>query len=170
MHTVYAEVERSRAKIYTVIPNIRLIDVPKEEVAGRLTRMAEKGKLARSKYKDMWFGAERVSPKEENNSPKLLEIDREKFLEMAAGMLIKGQTAAARVADLTGGWTSFLEEQEQANEVYGRILADINHRYIISYYPTNKTLDGKLRKVRIEVRGHPDYVVQGRTGYYAIPR
>jgi hypothetical protein len=48
-------------------------------------------------------------------------------------------------------------------------LADINHRYILSYYPTNKIRDGNLRKVRIEVRDHPDYVVQGRTSYYAMP-
>jgi len=91
-------------------------------------------------------------------------------LEMAASNLIKGQTAAARVADLTGGWTSFLESEKQASEVYARILEDINHRYIVSYYPTNKAVDGKLRKVRIQVRGHPEYVVEGRTSYYAIPR
>lgn len=89
---------------------------------------------------------------------------------MGTRNMIKGQTAAARVADLTGGWTSFLESENQASEIYGRILEDINHRYIVSYYPTNKTIDGKLRKVRIEVRGHPDYVVEGRTTYYAIPR
>jgi hypothetical protein len=63
-----------------------------------------------------------------------------------------------------------LDKPEQANEIYSRILADINHRYIISYYPTNQGQDGKLRRVRIEVRGHPDYVVQGRTSYYAMPR
>ena len=170
LNTVYSEVEKSRVKIYTVIPNIRLIDIPEEEVTKRLILMAERGRLARSKYKDMWMGAERVSPKAENNSIKLPDIDRERFMEMMADKLIKGQTAADRVADLTGGWTSFLETQEQVGEIYGRILADINHRYIISYYPTNKTLDGKLRKVRIEVKGHLDYVVQGRTSYYAMPR
>jgi VWFA-related protein len=173
LNTVYSEVEKSRTRIYTVIPNIRLIDAPKEEVIGRIEVMAERGRLARSKYKDMWFGAERVQPKtntNSNNSIKLPANFREKFMEMMADKLIKGQTAAARVADLTGGWTSFLETQEQVNEVYGRILADINHRYIISYYPTNKTIDGKSRRVRIEVKGHPDYVVQGRTSYYAMPR
>jgi hypothetical protein len=121
----------------------------------------------------MWFGAERLQPKSNTNSNnpiKLPEDFRQRHLELVTNNLIKGQTAAARVADLTGGWTSFLESEEQASEIYGRILEDINHRYIVSYYPTNKTFDGRLRKVRIAVRGHPDYVVQGRTSYYAIPR
>ena len=175
LNTVYSEVEKSRVKIYTVIPNIRLIDVPEDEIAKRLELMAERQRLARAKYKDMWFGMERLPPKPSTNSTpsvsfKLPEHLRQTFFERAKNNFIKGQTAAARVADLTGGWTSFLESEEQASEVYRRILEDINHRYIVSYYPTNKTFDGKLRKVRIEVRGHPEYVVEGRTGYYAIPR
>jgi hypothetical protein len=54
--------------------------------------------------------------------------------------------------------------------VYARILADINRRYVIGYYPSNKELDGKLREVRVEVRGHPEYAVQGRRSYYAVSR
>ena len=172
MDTVYSEVEKSRAKIYTVIPNERLIGIPEEEVGRRLSLAKEKAMLARARHKDMWYGMERVPPKKEDHSdaalPPFVNIPRlfEKMTETAK----KGQTAAARVADLTGGWTSFLEKPEQADEIYSRILADINHRYIISYYPTNQGQDGKLRRVRIEVRGHPDYVVQGRTSYYAMPR
>lgn len=175
LNTVYSEVENSRVKIYTVIPNIRLIDVPEEDIPRRFELMTERQRLARSKYKDMWFGMERHPPKPSTNSTpntsfKLPEHLRQAYFERAKDNLIKGQTAAARVADLTGGWTSFLESEEQAGEVYRRILEDINHRYIVSYYPTNKTFDGKLRKVRIEVRGHPEYVVEGRTSYFAIPR
>lgn len=173
LDTVYAEAEKSRVRIYTVIPNIRLIDVPPEEIPRRFELIGERARLARAKYKDMWFGLERLPPKpnpNSNTSFKFPEGFRQRYLEMATSNMIKGQTAAARVADLTGGWTSFLESEKDASEVYGRILEDINHRYIISYYPTNKTIDGKLRKVRIEVRGHPDYVVEGRTSYYAVPR
>ena len=86
------------------------------------------------------------------------------------GMVSADSLRSARVADLTGGWTSFLEEPVQAADIYARILADINHRYVISYYPTDQAQDGRLRKVHVEVRGHPDYVVQGRTSYYATAR
>lgn len=83
---------------------------------------------------------------------------------------MQSQVAASRVAELTGGWASFLGSPEDADKVYGRIIADINRRYLLGYYPANKELDGKLRRVRVEVRGHPEYVVQGRQSYYAAPR
>jgi VWFA-related protein len=176
MSTVYSEVEKSRTKIYTVIPGDRLMGIPREEVGERVTLMLEKARLARARYKDMWYGYERLPPKTENNSAsmklaqsELLKL-REKFFERTCDQMVRGQTAAARVAELTGGWTSFLEKPEQANEIYRRILSDINHRYVLSYYSTNNQPDGRLRRVQIEVRGHPNYVVQGRTSYYAAPR
>jgi len=46
-------------------------------------------------------------------------------------------------------------------------LSDINERYIVGYYPTNKERDGKRRKITIEVKGHPDYTILGRRTYLA---
>lgn len=75
------------------------------------------------------------------------------------------QLAAAGAA--IGGWTSYLETPKQAPELYRSILADINGRYLIGYYPTNKAHDGTQRKVVVEVRGHPEYSVTGRRSYLA---
>jgi hypothetical protein len=50
------------------------------------------------------------------------------------------------------------------------LLEDINQRYILSYYPTNDTRDGRARTVRIEVRGHPEYQIRGRKTYSLQPR
>ncbi|MFN2455612.1 MAG: VWA domain-containing protein [Pyrinomonadaceae bacterium] len=168
---VYLESEKSRVKIYTVIPSDRLIGIPPEEVAGRISLMREKSYRAREKHPDMWEGHRRYPPKEESPAKSSAQsntraINMPKIMEYVSNMLVQGQTAAARVAELTGGWTSFLEKPEQADDIYGRILADINHRYIIGYYPTNKEHDGRLRKVHIEVRNHPEYVVRGRESYY----
>ena len=77
------------------------------------------------------------------------------------------QMALSAVAPRSGGWTEFLETPDQAEGIYNRILADINHRYIVGYYPTNKTHDGARRKIKFEVKGHPEYYVLGRTSYYA---
>ena len=77
------------------------------------------------------------------------------------------QLALAGVAARTGGWTDFLERPEQASSIYARIFSDINQRYIVGYYPTNKDRDGKRRKINIEVKGHPDYTIVGRKFYYA---
>ncbi len=75
------------------------------------------------------------------------------------------QLAAAGAA--IGGWTSYLESPKQAPELYRSILADIDGRYLIGYYPTNKAHDGNQRKVVVEVRGHPEYSVTGRRSYVA---
>jgi len=80
---------------------------------------------------------------------------------------VKVQGALAKVATISGGWTEFLEQPSQADEIYSRIVSDINRRYLVGYYPTNKEHDGKLRKISFEVRGHPEYVVMGRKAYYA---
>jgi VWFA-related protein len=75
------------------------------------------------------------------------------------------QLAASGAA--IGGWTSYLETPKQAPEIYRSILADLNLRYTIGYYPTNKAHDGSQRKVVVEVRGHPDYSIAGRRSYIA---
>src|SRR5439155_3652434 len=77
------------------------------------------------------------------------------------------QSALASIATATGGWTMFLERPEQAEEIYSRIFSDINRRYFVGYYPTNKEHDGKRRKLDVTVRDHPEYIVMGRKAYYA---
>jgi hypothetical protein len=77
------------------------------------------------------------------------------------------QLALAGVAKISGGWSDYLEDPSQADAVYSRIFFDMIDRYIIGYYPTNKERDGKRRKIKVEVRGHPEYVVWGRKAYYA---
>jgi VWFA-related protein len=185
MNDVYAEAERSRAQIYTVVPNERLLGLSEQEAESRARLTMERRSAAarESKNKDMWYGMRRVPPEKTARQnaqppaafsvvfdPERMRAFREKMDKRAVETLIQGQVAAAKVAELTGGWASFLERPEDADAVYRRILADINSRYVIGYYPTNKELDGKHRQVKVEVRGHPEYVVQGRRGYFALPR
>lgn len=80
---------------------------------------------------------------------------------------VRAQTAAANAAIVSGGWVAFLNKPDQAGDIYATILSDINSRYVIGYYPTNKVHDGRRRSVSLEVSGHPDYVLSGRRTYYA---
>jgi VWFA-related protein len=144
LNDVYFAAEKSKATIYAVIPSDRLVGLPALSARRRAREMLEK-----------------TSKSSPGNRPS------EQLTELFADRLIKGQEAAARVAELTGGWTAFLEKPESAAAVYSEILADIYRRYVISYYPTNQVRDGQFRRVRIEVQGHPDYIVHGRSGYYA---
>ena len=88
-------------------------------------------------------------------------------LEHNRQVSVQVQTALASVAIASGGWLMFLERPEQADETYSLILSDINRRYLVGYYPTNKEHDGKRREIAVTIRHHPDYKVVGRKWYYA---
>jgi hypothetical protein len=87
--------------------------------------------------------------------------------KLYAEIFRRGQVATVRVASLSGGWSAWLENPAQAAQIYSQILSDINNRYIIGYYPTDSARDGKFHNVTIEVKGHPEYQVHGRSSYYA---
>ena len=158
MSDIYAEVERSRAKIYTVIPGEQLFGMPAEEFEARSRRVM-------ARVIESWYD---FNPRAERPE-KMLQVP-DHVAKLIVGEFAKNQEAAARVAALSGGWTEFLDTPQRAAAIYRRILADINSHYILGYYPTNKERDGRLRRVRVLVRGHPEYKVHGRQGYYAAPR
>ena len=82
----------------------------------------------------------------------------ERFLDGYVRFMHRTQLAIAGIAKFTGGWADYLEQPEQANEIYSRIFTGINSRYVIGYYPTNRTRDGKQRKVKIEVRDRSENI------------
>jgi Ca-activated chloride channel homolog len=100
----------------------------------------------------------------------MMGAQEDRYINTITPSRVRAQEAITSVADISGGWAAYIESPEQANELYERILADINQRYIIGFYPTNEARDGRLRKVQVEVRGHPEYVVHGRRSYYPMPR
>ena len=135
--------ERAHATVYTIIPSVRLVGLPPEVQIERA-----KATLANVTRR----GSRRA-------------VSAEMFNQFV-GNLLKQQTALEGLSKLTGGWAEFLETPEQAAQIYARILSDINRRYVIGFQPTDKARDGRRRKVNIEVRGHPEYVVWGRKSYY----
>jgi VWFA-related protein len=159
---VYKAAERVRATIYTVVPGYRLVGLPPEQQAQQI-------KAEWSQRIEAWAGD--ASPESAN---RMRQQEKDRWINMSPETLktvidreTKVQSALAAVATLTGGWTAYLESPSQADDIYSRIFSDINRRYIVGYYPTNKAHDGKRRKVNVEVPGHPDYVVTGRKSYFA---
>jgi hypothetical protein len=151
---VFAAAERSRATIYAVIPAGRLAGLRPDDLYERGREMLTLAERSRFETDQEYQRYSSIFP--------LTDAKVKLFTDRFA----RSQQAAARVSDLTGGWTAYLEKPDQAASIYAQILSDINHRYIIGYYPTNTARDGRLRRIRIEVRGHPEYSVHGRTGYY----
>ena len=38
----------------------------------------------------------------------------------------------------------------------------------MSYRPTNHDFDGEFRRIRVTVKGHPEWTVLTKAGYYAL--
>jgi VWFA-related protein len=159
---VYRAAEKSRATIYSIIPRTRLLDLAKDEQIRRLEAEDERTVAT-------WAAA---SSEKVRNNFKVLEEQRRKkltpeLLQMRIDQELTIQHALVDLAKLSGGWAEFLETKSQSATIYNRILADLNLRYIIGYYPTNKAHDGKKRRIAIEVKGHPEYTITSRKSYYA---
>jgi VWFA-related protein len=158
LQDIYTTAQKSRVTIYTIIPGVQLAGKPLED----------QFKRAREIY------AQRLHAmrKRTGDAPVDAFLSRmrqmpDSYFQQKITVQHRQQLAAAGIAKLTGGWTEFLEAPEQAAAIYERILAGINRRYILGYYPTNEARDGKLRKVKIEVKGHPEYRILGKQSYYA---
>jgi VWFA-related protein len=162
LNDVYRAVEKSRAIIYTVIPGFRLVGLGADEQMKNLE--AERVRALLAEPPRMPNGFREVMLKREQDRWARTPPEARSY---ELGEELKIQAALAVVSTLTGGWTEFLEQPSQAEAIYSRIFSDINSRYIVGYYPTNKEHDGKRRKVNVLVRDHPEYTVIGRKAYYA---
>lgn len=146
--------ERSRATVYTIIPGVRFVGLSEDEqVRQAKTDMENRARAVGQRF-DPASGPERPAWSDA-------------YYKTWAASMHRRQLAMAGLAKYTGGWADYLERPEDARDVYTRVFAGINSRYVIGYYPTNRARDGKRRKVSIEVRGHPEYVVWGRKTYFA---
>ena len=159
---VYRRAEKSRVTIYSIIPQMRLLELPQNEQIKRLTEEDERtiatwAEASSSKLKDVF--QKRLEERRRRLTPEIIKdrLDQE----------LKVQQALVDLAQLSGGWADFLETRSQTANIYNRIMTDLNQRYIIGYYPINKKRDGKRRRIKVEVKGHPDYLVTGRKFYYA---
>ncbi len=142
LEDVYRAVEKSRATIYTVVPGFRLLGLTPEQQMERLKADDERRMAT-------WVA--QIGPK---TSKAFIAARQERLertpieaMKQRVENSVKVQSALAEVANLAGGSTEFLERPSQAQEIYSRIFADINERYIVGYYPSNKVHDGKRRKI-----------------------
>jgi len=154
---LYATVEKSHATVYSVIPGPELIGLPENRLATQFRLIREQEVEA----------LREIDPAEYDRWKIVLDKSNDKLLRIQAKDRLNQHMALFQIAKLSGGWTEYLQTPDKANEIYSRIFQDMNQRYIVTYYPTNTRRDGKMRKVKIEVRDHPEYVTWGRKSYYA---
>ena len=155
--------ERSRATIYTVVPGPQFVGLSKEQQITR-AHLYLNGYWDEigNKYRNWDVIAQNANQLERKKQDYIREwTDVEIFSH------VETQKALIKITGMSGGVTNFLEKPEDAEDIYGSIFRMIENRYTIGYYPKNETRDGKRRTVKIEVKGHPDYVVMGRKTYFA---
>ena len=158
LEEIMTTAEKARATIYSIIPGIPFVGLSEEE---QLQRSKTDWKNRIESHVELRRMRNLPEPGRGSNAIS------DKMISQNAAMWLRLQLALVGLAKYTGGWSDFLERPDQADEVYTRILNDINQRYIIGYYPTNRARDGKRRKVTMEVRGHPEYIVWGRKTYFS---
>ncbi len=158
LQDIINEAERARVTVYSVISGVKFAGVPEEEIVQRARADWENRQNANNEIRRA-----RNLPLVPSNA--IVRTDG--WLRGYAGSWLRTQMALAGVSKLTGAWAEFLEQPSQADEIYTRILKNIELRYVIGYYPSNRARDGKRRKVQIEVRNHPEYVVVGQRSYFA---
>jgi len=151
-----AAAEKARVTIYSIIPGVRFIGVSGADLLNRSRLDWENRMKAQA---ELWRLLN--LPARPNSTPpdQLLLQNAERWKRYHLGV--------AQLAKSSGGWPEYLEKPEQADGLYARVLNDINQRYIVAYYPKNRTRDGRRRKISVEIRGHPEYIILGRRSYIA---
>ncbi len=83
-----------------------------------------------------------------------------------AGISIKGQRLLKEIAAATGGLAFFPSRDEQLADVHERLVTDVSSQYLITYTPTNQTIDGTWRAIWLAT-SDPAYTVRTKPGYFA---
>ena len=81
----------------------------------------------------------------------------------------KAKRAMEALAKASGGSAVFPDNIEAVEKIAVAMAHEIRNQYIITYSPTNQTLDGTFRTIKVVANGPNRPVVRTRSGYYATP-
>jgi VWFA-related protein len=73
------------------------------------------------------------------------------------------------LAEATGGEVYFPKEVSEVEPIAHVVAHDIRNQYTIQYTPSNNTMDGTFRQIKIAVSAPGHLTVRTRSGYYATP-
>lgn len=67
----------------------------------------------------------------------------------------------------TGGAVYTPQNERDIDTAFAQVAADLQHQYVLSYYPTNEPADGKFKTISLRVLTRPNVRIRTRKGYYA---
>ena len=83
---------------------------------------------------------------------------------------LNGPSLLNEITEMTGGRVFAAENLNELPDIAVKIGLELRNQYIVGYRPSNKTHDGRWRKIKIKLRaprGLPPLTVYSKTGYYA---
>lgn len=80
---------------------------------------------------------------------------------------VRGQEGMFQLATETGGMAFLPDKIEDLPQVFGQITAELQAQYLLGYYSSNETADGKFRRISVKAVKHSEFRIRARPGYYA---
>ena len=91
------------------------------------------------------------------------------FTDEERGKAKRAERAMSALANATGGLAYFPKELADIEKLARQVAHEIRNQYILSYRPSNESLDGGFRRIQVLAKGQNRPVVRTRSGYYATP-
>ena len=86
------------------------------------------------------------------------------------GNLLYGRSVVTDLVNITGGRAFFPMNFNELDYYIDLIHAELRNQYVIGYRPTNRSHDGKWRRIKVQLDapvGLPKLKINAREGYYA---
>src|ERR1700689_3808978 len=90
-------------------------------------------------------------------------------IENSAGREIGGEHALIQLSEDTGGKYYYATSISQLDDAFRQISEELRDRYLLAYYPSQRTANSEFRRIQVGVSGPADassYHVRHRVGYY----
>lgn len=97
--------------------------------------------------------------------PKTLSSSGEARQHSASGLTDVAKIQLQSLANVSGGRFYHADRIEDLKGVFEQVAAELRTVYSMAYTPKNLNLDGKFRRVRVQVN-RPDVGIRTRPGYY----
>jgi len=79
----------------------------------------------------------------------------------------RAERALKSLGTATGGAVFFPKELAEVDKIAHQVAHDIRNQYTIQYSPSNPSMDGTYRQIKIVVKAPGNPTVRTRSGYYA---
>ena len=140
-----------------------------------LNYLRTKGKREKKVLLVITDGDDNMSAAENTLERVIVESQRRDVLVYSIGFFSDEERGKARnarralteIAQATGGVAFFPEQLGEIEPLCLQIAHELRNQYVLGYSPSEQTLDGSFRKVRVTAKGPGHPTVRTRAGYYA---